>query len=541
MIEQDTASEIIAEFGKLSADRGNEEAVWNQVAEYMMPAHKDTFGQSMRPKGAQNQEKIFDATAPIALSRFGAILDSLLTPRNQTWHRLLASDPVLNKNREVKLWFEDTNSKLFKYRYSTTANFSSQNLQNFMSLGSYGTGCVFSDAHHSGVGLRYRSIHLGEIYFDENHQGIIDKALRRFILTGRQAIQMFGAESLPKSIVERTAKNPSETFFFIHCVKPRSDVDPSRFDYKGMAFASYYVSEEGKQVVKEAGYNTFPYAVSRYYQAPGEIYGRSPAMDVLPAVKTLNEQKKTMLKQGHRTVDPTILVHDDGIADAFSMRPGAVVSGGVSADGRPLVHTLPVGRLDVGRDLMEDERMAINNAFLITLFQIMVESPQKTATEVVELAKEKGILLAPTVGRQQSEYLGPLIEREVDILSQQGLLLPMPKILREAKGEFRVEYDSPMSRAQRAEEASGVMRAVEHALTIVNVTQNPEPLDHFNWDKIIPTMAEIQAVPTSWMRSAEEVEELRARRAEAAEEDKAIQAAPAAAAMMKAAAVSQKG
>ena len=40
--------------------------------------------------------------------------------------------------------------------------------------------------------------------------------------------------------------------------------------------------------------------------------------------------------------------------------------------------------------------------------------PQMTATEVIERTNEKGILLAPTIGRQQSEYLGPMIERELD-------------------------------------------------------------------------------------------------------------------------------
>ena len=46
-----------------------------------------------------------------------------------------------------------------------------------------------------------------------------------------------------------------------------------------------------------------------------------------------------------------------------------------------------------------------------------------TATEVLERAREKGALLAPTMGRQQSEALGPMIEREIDILVECGLML----------------------------------------------------------------------------------------------------------------------
>ncbi|HMU86911.1 MAG TPA: portal protein, partial [Agitococcus sp.] len=269
-------------------------------------------------------------------------------------------------------------------------------------------------------------------------------------------------------------------------------------------------------------------------------YGRSPAMDVLPSIKTLNEQKKTMLKQGHRAVDPVLLAHDDGVLDSFSLKPGSINFGGITADGTPLVQPLPVGSVAIGKEMMDEERNLINDAFLITIFQILTESPQMTATEVLERTKEKGILLAPTIGRQQSEYLGPLIEREIDVLTKQRLIPPMPQALIEAKGEYRIEYDSPLSRAQRAEEASGLMRTVETAIQVVNVTQDPSPLDYFDWDVIIPEMGTIQAVPERWMRSQEQVEEMRAGRAKQQEQQQLIQAAPAAAAMIKAGAIAQK-
>jgi hypothetical protein len=50
------------------------------------------------------------------------------------------------------------------------------------------------------------------------------------------------------------------------------------------------------------------------------------------------------------------------------------------ADGRPLVHALPTGDPRIGQEIMEDERKAINSGFLIDLFQILVETPQMTAT-----------------------------------------------------------------------------------------------------------------------------------------------------------------
>lgn len=537
------ADEIIKEYGRLSGDRMNWESHWREIAERMVPSQSRQFNsqdQNMQTEGEKRNEFIFDSTAAIALTRFAAILDSLLTPRNQVWHRLLASDLEINKDQDVKEWFEQVNRILFKYRYAPLANFSSQNQQNYKSLGAYGTGCVFVDELDGSPGLRYKNIHLSQVYFSETHQGLIDKALRYFPLTARQAAQKWGPDNLPPQIKGALSQNPDRKFFFIHCVKPRTDLIYGRKDYRGMKYASYYVSMDGKTVMGEGGYNTFPYAISRYEQAENEVYGRSPAMDVLPAVKTLNEEKKAVLKQGHRALDPALLVHDDGIADTFSLKPGALNVGGVSADGRPLVMPLPFGQVQAGKELMDDERAVINDAFLITIFQILTENPQMTATEVAERTREKGILLAPTIGRQQSEYLGPLIDREIDVLARQGLIPPMPQALREARGDYRVEYDSPLSRAARGEEVAGVLRTIESAINVATATQDPSKLDYFDFDVIIPAVAEIQAVPPSWMRSQKEVDQIRQGRAEQAQQQMAVQAAPAAAAMMKAGAAVKK-
>lgn len=538
---EEIAKQTIKEFQKVSSSRFNLETQWQEIAERMMPTQSRNFNPTnpRQTQGEKRTEFIFDSTASTALTRFASILDSLLTPRNQTWHRIMASEPALNKSRDVRLWFEEANRLLFKFRYSPRANFASQNQQNYKSLGSYGTGCVFIDELMGEPGLRYKNIHMSQIFFVENHQGMIDKTLRYFPMSARQAWQKWG-EELPSELKDQMKIDSEKEYYFIHCVKPRADMDPMRKDHKGMPFMSYYVSMTGEKLLSEGGFQSFPYAISRYEQSDNEVYGRSPAMEILPAVKTLNEQKKTLLKQGHRSVDPVLLTHDDGILSSFSLKPGAINAGGVTADGRPLVHALPVGNVQIGEKMLDDERKVINDAFLVNIFQILTETPTMTATEVLERTREKGILLAPTIGRQQSEYLGPLIERELDLLSRQGILPPMPQELLEAKGEYRIEYDSPLSRAQRSEEASGLMRTVESAMQVAAQTMNPEVLDHFNWDVIVPAMADIQGVPESWLNGIEKVQELRQGRAQAAQAQQAMQAMPGTAAMVKSMAVAKK-
>ena len=419
MANETRAQEIIKTQKTLSSNRSQYETVWRQIAERMWPAYVESF----TPTGTQKipqvapREMIYDSTATIALGRFGAILDSLLTPRNQTWHRLMASDPALNKDRQCQLWFEDFTRAMFKYRYAPKANFAAQNQQNYQSLGAFGTGCVFIDDLAGEPGVRYHAVHLGEIFFRENHQGLVDTAFRYYMVKAINFMKNKRWEGkVPKVIQDAAKMNPDKEFAVIHSVQPRTDIQVGRLDYKGMPFISEYITVDEPTILSENGFTSFPYAISRYEQAPGEVYGRSPGMQVLPTVKTLNEQMRSLLKQGQRAVDPVLLAYDDGVMSGFQLKSGALNYGGVSKDGRELIKPLQTGRMDIGRDMINDSRSTINDAFLVSLFQILVETPTATATEILERAKEKGILLAPTIGRQQSEYLGPLIEREADLL-----------------------------------------------------------------------------------------------------------------------------
>lgn len=540
--EDDRALKVLSEFNYLYGMRGNWNSHWTEIAQRVYPDHSFLFQNysQLTQMGDKRMTQVYDSTGILALQRFGAILDSLLTPRNQFWHQLKANDPLIQRNQACRFWFEQVNQILFDQRYAQRSNFSSQNQEQYLSLGAYGTGILLIDDLAGDLGLRYKNVHLGQVYLQENHQGIVDRVIRYFMLTARQAIQKFG-DACPDQITQIAEHLPETQFFFVHWVGPNEDRDPGRKDYRGMSFSSFYVSVSGSKLVAQGGYRTFPYSVSRYRQAPYEAYGRSPAMDVLPAIKTLNEEKKTMLKAGHRALDPVLLAHDDGVIDAFSLDPGSINPGGITKDGRLLIQPLPVGNLPEGKELMEDERKLINDTFLVNLFQILTENPEMTATEVMERTREKGILLAPTIGRQQSEYLGPLIDRELDILARQGLLPPQPRMLKEAKGDYKIIYDTPIARAQKADQVSGAMRTMESFMQYAQGTGDPSCLHLINIDVAGPAIAEANGVPASWMNSPQKVAQLRQAQQKQQQMQTAIQAAPAAAGVIKARAAAGGG
>lgn len=520
-MNDDKAQALIREFELLRGSRGTWENHWQEIAERVMP-RADTFHNIRQTKGEKKTEKIFDSTAVIALERFASAMESMLTPRNSKWHGLRASSPELNQDHDVKLWFEEVTRLLFAYRYSPKANFASQTHETYMQLGAFGSGSLFVDENTRG-GIRYRSIHLGEIYYAEDHQGTVNRAYRSFQMQAQAAQQKPEWEGkLPEKIAK--AKNPFEEFEFLHVVMPREDYDPTRADFKGMEFASYYIAVESKTLLSEGGYTTFPYPTGRYTTAPNEIYGRSPAMAALADIKMLNEMSKTDIRAVHKLVDPPILLHNDGLLGGIRPRvtPNAVNYGMVSPDGRPLMQPFYSGaRVDIAEEKMDKRRQSINDAFLVTLFQILVENPRMTATEALLRAQEKGALLGPTMGRQQSEFQGPLIERELDILMRQGVIPPMPGALIEAQGEYEIEYDSPLNRLQRAEDAAGIARTLEMLTPLAQI--DPSVLLTINPQEASRIVAEVNGVPAMAIRSRDEVQKLLEAQQQAEEQQRQIE------------------
>lgn len=516
------ADEIIRRLDGMQSQRAVFDSHWREIAERILP-RADHFRVNRQP-GDRRTEKVFDATANLALERFAAAMESMLTPRTQRWHKLRCFDQALNESPAVRAYLDQVTQMLFAVRYAPGANFASQANEVYMSLGAFGTGGMFVD-ELVGRGIRYRSVPLSEMYIAENHQGMIDCVYRKFPMTVRQFAQRFGKDKLSDRQKGLLEKAPDQTIDVAHAVQPRDDVDYGKKSARGMPWASCYVNLEIRDLVDEGGYHRMPYAVGRYVTGPKEVYGRSPAMTVLPDIKMLNEMSKTVIRAAHKLVDPPLLLQDDGALQAFDLRPGALNYGGVDEQGRQLVHPLQTGaRVDIGLEMMDQRRKVINDAFLVTLFQILVEAPQMTATEAMLRAQEKGALLAPTMGRQQSEFLGPLIEREIDILARAGLLPPMPDELIEAGGEVEVEYVSPLNRAQRADEGVAILRTLESIAPLAQI--DPSVMMVFDPAAVARELADINGVPQKVLRTPEQIEAMQQQQAQQQAAAALLQAAP---------------
>ena len=491
---------------RMASDRGTWEDNWQEILDYVMPRKADIT--LVRSKGEKRVEVLFDSTAITANNLLAASLQGTLTSPSLQWFHIKMRDTDLNFDREVQLWLEDSAKRM--YNAFNENNFNTEVHELYLDLTSIGTGALFVEEGNKGFtesGIHFSSLHISEYYIQENSAGYVDTLYRKYKLTARQAIQEFGEDNVGEKIKEAGKEKPEKMFNFIHAVEPLEDYE--RALGKGatkLPFHSCHVCEEDKMVIRAGGYNEFPYLVPRWSKATGETFGRSPSYNALPDIKTLNKAVELGLKAWTKQLDPPLLVQDDGVIGKVRMTPGGITV--IRSDAA--VKPLQTGTNWQITDLLTQQlRTAIRQAYYSDQLQLQ-QGPQMTATEVQVRYELMQRLLGPTLGRFQSEFLNPLIERVFGIMYRAGAFLPEPEIITGEKMD--IEYLGPLARSQRMEEAIAVERLYQ--LTMQVAQADPGILDIINHDQAIRMRAELLGVPKSVLRGVDEVEEIRQQRAE---------------------------
>lgn len=517
----DDARSLVRHYEYLWNEQANFRTLWNSTAQYVMPAWDNFIGELT--EGIVRTSRIFDATGVSANERFAAAMEQMLTPRTQMWHDIVPGDEELREDEEVQEYCSLVRKILFRARYRPGANFASQADECYMSLGAFGNNTLLVDELR-GRHLLYRSIPLNQIVWALNAAGIVDTLYRKFPWSAKQCMESWG-DRCPEQIKRAYDKTPYVEFDILHCVKPNHEYKRNAIGYLGMSFESWYIVYQDKHILERSGYRTFPYGVGRYRVAPREHYGRGPAQVAFPAIRTLNEQKKTALRAAQKAVDPPLLLQEEGALTPFSLRAGALNYGTLNSEGEPIVKPFVSGsNFEVGKEMMEMEATAINDAFLVSLFQILVQNPEMTATEALIRAQEKGAMIAPAMGRQQSEFLGPLIVREIDILHHARQLPNPPRQLLESGQGLKIEYTSPLSKLMRAEEAQTIEQSVQGLSQIAAV--RPEVMDVVDWDETSRDYLEARGFPGKLVLDPDRVAEIRQQKAEQAQAQQVVEGAP---------------
>lgn len=487
---------------KVKAERQTWESHWQEIADYIIP-RKNTITSQKSP-GQKRSVNVLDSTGIQSNELLAGALHGLLTNPNALWFELTTGDIQLDRQDDVRMFLQKTTKDI--HNVLNNSNFQTEIHEVYIDLCGFGTSPMYIEEDSNDV-VRFSTKFLAECMIDEDEMGRVNQIYREWKWDAYKLVAEFGLDKVGKKVQDSLKKGDGQKFCVVHAVYPRDMVDPRH--KSAFKYISQYVLPEENLELREAGYREFPYVVPRWTKAAGEIYGRSPAMNALPEVKTINKMTETMIMGAQKVVDPPVQLPDDGFVMPLVLVPGGInyYRSGTQEVIKPIFND---SRIDFGFQALEDRRRRIREAFYVDQLQLQ-QGPQMTATEVLQRTEEKMRLLGPMLGRQQSELLRPLIDRVFEIMVRRGKITDIPTALAGKKVDVR--YSSLIAKSQRLSEGQNLMRAMEAVTPFVNADQSV--LDNINGDNAFKVIAEVYGVPQEIVRTKKEVEGIRQARAEA--------------------------
>jgi hypothetical protein len=509
---------------ELTSERAQLSGHYQELASLIWPDHAVFYRQAATgmQEGQKRALELVDPTAAIAADRCASALMSMTAPTHKRYQAMAIDDEELAENPRIKQYLEELTKCVFRYRYAPRSGFAAQYHEGCKSSVVFGPMATFVESGTDGP--VYHALSMSNTYFLTDEAGRVNGCVRVLEFTAQQLAEKFGEDALPAKIRQKLTSTSQgerlQKWKVLHVIEQLPQEKP----ITGWRYSGRYVAEEGKTVLEERGYRSLPIAASRFSTMPGEKYGRSIAMTVLPAIKGLQRMVADFIKGVHKQVDPPLLAFDDdGVMTAIKAQPGRVTTGGMNADGKPLVAPLSQpGRLDWGQQLIDDQRRQVNDAFLTTLFQILTTEPasrQQTAYEVSVREVEKAALLSPSTDRIQDEYFGTLVPREIAILEEMGVLPPKPEELMGREGEIKIKHTGELARAQAADKLLGIQRTLEVAPMFAQL--DPTSIKKIKWADALGEFAEGAGMAVDLLLSKDDLDAAR----EADEQQAAIAAA----------------
>ena len=500
---RDLARQLKDNLSRLQEKRSNWESHWQEVSDYMLPRKAEITKE--RARGDKRHTQIYDATAIHALELLAASLHGMLTSSANKWFSLRFKETELNNIDEAKEWLENATTRM--YDAIAKSNFQQEIFECYFDLIAFGTACLMIEEDQEDT-LLFSARHIKELYIQENKKGLVDTIYRKFKMPAQAVVDKFGIENVSKDVINIFKKTPFDDIVLVHVARPRSDFDPQKKDKPNMPVQSIYMEFETGHIISIGGFQEMPYVVPRYLKASTEQYGRSPGMNALPDVKVLNKMVENSLKAAAKQIDPPLLVPDDGMLAPIRMSPGSINF--FRSGSRERIEPLQINaNTNVSLNNENQRRDAIAKMFHVDQL-LITENRNMTATEVLQRNEEKMRILGPVLGRLQSELLSPLIIRVFNMMLRQGLFMQAPDIL--SQQELNIEYVSPMALAQRSQELQSLMRGLE---IFGSLSQTMPVMDYIDDNGMVKQIIDILGIPATVIKSDQEVEQLRAERAQA--------------------------
>jgi Bacteriophage head to tail connecting protein len=508
---------------RLESDRANFTDRWQDVADYVCPYRDDIRGTLVA--GEAKGKKIFDGTAEGAAILAADGIHGYHVSPAFPWFQYSMNVPAVNKIPEVKKWLQDTAENM--YMALNRSNFYTE-MWSFIYDGfTIATSTMYAEEDLNNGRIAFEAVHPGECYIAENRYGEVDCMYRKRKITARKLVQMFGKDKVSEQVKNAYENQPFTEFEVIHAVYPREEYDDRKKDGKNKPFASVWLLMSGNTILREAGFDFFPYNVWRYLKTGKSPYGVGPAMFAMADIKSLNLMSKTIQGAAQMHVEGAYNI-PSYLEGKTQLRPRGLNY--VKDQDRITRIDTGAGAFPVGIDREQAKQQSIKERFHVDTFLMLTSMQQnakeRTAYEVSELMGEKAAVLGAELGPLNT-VLDGIHDQVYRIEYAAGRMPEIPEVLYSLQKQnphlrFDPTYMGPLAQAQRERfQGDGFNRFIQKAGPLVQV--DPTVLDNVDLDEAIRDIADTTGVKSEIIRSKEAVQQIRQQKQQALQAEQAKQ------------------
>ena len=387
---------------------------WESARRYTMPTADD------------ESATLFDATATDAADNLAASLYTLLTPPESLWLNLV---PESLESPDAQIATDALRAHLNDSNFYTTIH------QCYMDLVVLGTACLFMSENPIGASsaFSFTSIPMTDIAILPN------AVFHTATMSAREVMEKYPTWTPPVGLRDTIKQDPETP---LRLVQSLVGTDFTAWLDVGGEFEN--------NIVATGTFETNPYLIFRWSVVSGELYGRGPVLRALPDIKTANKVVELVLKNATIAVSGIWQADDDGVINLnnINLTPGAIIPKAVGSSG--LTPLASGADFDVSQIILKDLRERIRHALLADRLGLLSEK-EMTATEIMARNSDMMRILGATYGRLLHEFIRPLCERGLQILSRRGVIEPIS-----LHSDAELKYIAPIAQMVAIESVSGI-------------------------------------------------------------------------------------
>lgn len=527
----------------------NERQSWDTRARlcsrYVLP-RAGRFDLSDRNKGDNRFQDVYDNTAIKANRVLAAGMMSGMTSPARPWFSLATPDPKLMEYDPVRLWLDQV-TKVMRMVFAKTGLYRTLHSM-YEELGAFGTAAAFVGRDFESM-VYSQPLTWGEYAIAQDARGVVNTIAREYESTVGQIVREFGLERCSGRVQQAYRNGNLDQWIPVtHIVCPRDERDVRKPDNKNKRFMSVYFessSNDDNKVLRESGFDQFPFLCPRWVTSGGDVYGSGPGHEAMGPIKQLQHHQMRKAQAIDYKTNPPLQM-----PSSFRTMEVNTLPGGISYVDFSTSNSLIRSAFDVNLDIRElgmeivDVRRQIESTFYSDLFLMLANDDRSgvTAREISERHEEKLLMLGPVQERLHSELIEPLIDFVFDAVTQavtdSGPLLPPPPD--ELQGmDLKVDFISTLAQAQKQVGLGGIERFGQFVMTAAQA--KPEALDKWDVDQSIDLAGDLMGVDPAIIVSDDRVAEIRAaRQQQAAQQEQMAQMAAMAGPMDQMAGAAQK-